>query len=256
MRMRKWLILSSVVILSVWTVASIWVMHKRIARIVYQEYIAFSAPITIKRYLASTGVRKLQIGAGPNNLLGWLNTDIEPGEGQAFLDATKPFPIPDKSLHYVYAEQVIEHLPFEGGMVMLRESYRTLAPGGKLRVGTPDLRKLIALFDQDETEAERRFMTAQLKANAMVRLNVKEPERPLFIMNTYFYNWGHQFLYDRQTLLSALESVGFRDVRFVRYGESDDPELRNMERNTYFTGSDVAARDIDEYVTMIAEASK
>lgn len=43
----------------------------------------------------------------------------------------------------------------------------------------------------------------------MVGLRVKEPERPLFIMNTYFHAWGHRFLYDRQTLQSALESVDF-----------------------------------------------
>jgi predicted SAM-dependent methyltransferase len=204
--------------------------------------------MTIEQYLASTGVRKLQIGAGPNNLPGWLNTDIEPRQGQAFLDAMKPFPIPDSSLNYIYAEQVIEHLPFEGGMVMLRESYRVLAPGGKLRVATPDLRRIVALFDQDDTEAERRFMTAQLK---MLGLTVKEPERPLFIMNIYFHAWGHRFLYDRQTLQSALESVGFRDVRFVGHGESDDPQLRNVERHIYEIGS-----DIDEYVTMIVQASK
>jgi predicted SAM-dependent methyltransferase len=240
---RKWLVLSSVVILSVWAMGKVGVL-----KIVLREYAAFSARTTIERYLASTGVRKLQIGAGPNNLPGWLNTDIEPRQGQAFLDAMKPFPIPDNSLNYVYAEQVIEHLPFEGGMVMLRESYRALAPGGKLRVATPDLGQLVALFDQDDTESERRFMTAQLK---MVGLSVKEPERRLFIMNTYFRAWGHQFLYDRQTLKSALESVGFRDVRFLRHNESDDPELRNVERHIYVIGS-----DIDEYVTMIVQASK
>ena len=240
---RKWLVLSSVVILSVWVMGKVGVLE-----IVLREYAAFSARTTIERYLASTGVRKLQIGAGPNNLPGWLNTDIEPRQGQAFLNAMKPFPIPDNSLNYVYAEQVIEHLPFEGGMVMLRESYRALAPGGKLRVATPDLGQLVALFDQDDTESERRFMTAQLK---MVGLSVKEPERRLFIMNTYFRAWGHQFLYDRQTLKSALESVGFRDVRFLRHNESDDPELRNVERHIYVIGS-----DIDEYVTMIVQASK
>ena len=240
---RKWLVLSSVVIFLVWAMGKVGVL-----KIVLREYAAFAARTTIERYLVSTGVRKLQIGAGPNNLPGWLNTDIEPRQGQAFLDAMKPFPIPDNSLNYVYAEQVIEHLPFEGGMVMLRESYRALAPGGKLRVATPDLGQLVALFDQNDSESEQRFMTAQLK---MVGLSVKEPERRLFIMNTYFRAWGHQFLYDRQTLKSALESVGFRDVRFLRHNESDDPELRNVERHIYVIGS-----DIDEYVTMIVQASK
>ena len=249
MRTPKWFVLSSVVIWLVFTLISIWAMEKvGVLEIVQRQYAAFSARTTIKRYLASTGVRKLQIGAGTNSLPGWLNTDIEPREGQAFLDAMKPFPIPDNSLNYIYAEQVIEHLPFEGGMVMLRESHRVLAPGGKLRLATPDLRQLVALFDQDHTEAERRFMTAQLKLEG---LSVKEPERPLFIMNMYFHTWGHQFLYDQQTLKSALESVGFRDVRFLRHSESDDPALRNVERHIYVVGS-----DIDEYVTMIVQASK
>jgi predicted SAM-dependent methyltransferase len=256
MRTRKWLVLSSIVVLSVWIViSSVWTITRiwaiggaGLLRILEREYKVFSAGTIIERYLASTGVRKLQVGAGPNNLPGWLNTDIEPRPGQAFLDATKPFPIPDNSLNYVYAEQVIEHLSFKGGMVMLRESYRTLAPGGKLRIATPDLRQLVALFDQDDTEAERRFMTAHLK---MERLSVKEPERPLFIMNMYFHAWGHQFLYDKQSLQSALESVEFRDVRFLRHNESDDPELRNVERHIYLIGS-----DIDEYVTVIVQASK
>jgi predicted SAM-dependent methyltransferase len=252
---RKSLFLSSVVIVvvivSVWAISAIGVPKNEIrsyGKIVRQRYAAFSTRTTVERYLASTKVRKLQIGAGPNNLPGWLNTDIAPQQGQAFLDAMKPFPIPDNSLNYVYAEQVIEHLPFEGGMVMLRESYRALAPGGKLRIATPDLWQLVALFDQDETEAERRFMTAQLKA---VGLSVNEAERPQFIMNMFFHEWGHQFLYDRQTLKSALESVGFRDVRFLRHRESDDPELRNVERHIDLIGS-----DIDEYVTMIVQATK
>ena len=265
MRMRRWFVLSSVVILLVWTViSSVWTIASIgvFRRIVVREYRAFSARTTIQHYLASTGVRKLQIGAGPNSLPGWLNTDFVPQPGQAFLDATKPFPIPDNSLNYIYAEQVIEHLPFEDGMVMLRESYRVLAPGGKLRVATPDLRQLVALFDQDDTEAERRFMTAQLKTKlvnvpgGLVGLSVKEPERPLFIMNMYFHAWGHRFLYDQQTLQSALKSVGFRDVRFFRHNESDDPELHNVERHRYSPGSDIDDEYVDEYVTMIVQASK
>jgi predicted SAM-dependent methyltransferase len=252
---RKLLFVSSVVIVlvipSVWAMSALGVrrIELGVRKIVRQRYAAFSARTTVERYLASTKVRKLQIGAGTNNLPGWLNTDIEPQQGQGFLDAMKPFPIPDNSLNYVYAEQVIEHLPFEGGMVMLRESYRALAPGGKLRIATPDLRQLVTLFDQDETESKRRFLTAQLKMVGL--LNVNEAERPLFVMNTYFHEWGHQFLYDRQTLKSALDSVGFRDVHFLRHNESEDPELRNVERHIYVIGS-----DIDEYVTMIVEATK
>jgi predicted SAM-dependent methyltransferase len=226
-----------------------WAMRELgVPGVVRRAYTVWTADATIERYLASTAVRKLQIGTGTNNLPGWLNTDIEPGPDQTFLDAMKPFPIPDNSLNYIYAEQVIEHLPFEGALVMLRESHRTLAPGGTLRIATPDLSQLVALFDQETTEPEQRFINAQLK---MSRLDVKEPERPLFILNAYFHAWGHRFLYDRQTLASVLATVGFGDIRFVRHQESDDPELRNVERHVFVIG-----RDIDEYVTMIVQARK
>src|SRR5687767_6891434 len=50
-----------------------------------------SAPV-IERYMREHQTRKVQLGAGSSRLEGWLNTDIEPGDGLAYLDATKPFP--------------------------------------------------------------------------------------------------------------------------------------------------------------------
>jgi predicted SAM-dependent methyltransferase len=255
MRPHSWLaraalaiVLIWIVTASVWTANSIWVRKDRILRRFLPATQTASPEQAIKDYLASTNVPKLQIGAGPNSLQGWLNTDIEPRPRQVFLDAMKPFPIPDNSLKYVYAEQIIEHLPFDGAMVMLQESYRTLMPGGTLRLATPDVHRLLSLFDQESTDAERRFMTQQLERE---RVSVKDAYQPLFALNMYFRNWGHQFLWDRQTLQSVLQSAGFQDVRFVRHHESDEPELRSVERHI-----DVIGRDIDEYVTMIVQARK
>lgn len=237
------------VVLIIGSFGSAWAWQRLRVTERVQGYIAArSARTAIDNYLASTSIRKLQIGAGTNNLPGWLNTDIEPIQGQAFLDASKSFPIPDGALNYIYAEQIIEHLSFKDGGVMLRESYRTLAPGGKLRLATPDLGRLIALFDDDRTEQEDRFVEAQLK---MVRLTIAQPERPLFILNTYFHAWGHEFIYDQRTLRSALESAGFRSIRFVNHGESDDADLRNIEHHI-----DIIGGDIDTYVTMIVQAEK
>ena len=60
----------------------------------YRYYIA--SPGIISAYLKQNSVRKLQIGAGPNNFTGWLNTDYTPIRGQAYLDATAPFPLPTR----------------------------------------------------------------------------------------------------------------------------------------------------------------
>jgi hypothetical protein len=53
--------------------------------------IARASSGVIDDYMRANAVRKLQIGAGENNKPGWLNTDIEPTIGQAYLD---PFRCP------------------------------------------------------------------------------------------------------------------------------------------------------------------
>jgi hypothetical protein len=50
-------------------------------------------------------------------------------------------------------------------------------------------------------------------------------------LNRAFHGWGHQFLYNRETLESGLRAAGFARAAFFRYGESDEPELRGLERH-------------------------
>ncbi len=88
----------------------------------------------ISNYLRTHAVRKLQIGAGGSKGFDdWLNTDIEPHEGEADLDATKPSPIPDGAPSYIFPEQGFEHLSYRDGLAMPRECHRTLKRGGKIR---------------------------------------------------------------------------------------------------------------------------
>ena len=121
----------------------------------------FSTQI-INDYVNSNSVRKLQIGAGEFNKKGWLNTDIEPREGQAYLDAGKRFPLPDGSFQLVFSEQVIEHLSLEQGRTMLKESYRVLTSGGKVRIATPNLNAYVELMRPDKTPQQLNFIKAKL----------------------------------------------------------------------------------------------
>ena len=103
----------------------------------------------VRRYLAQ-GLElqepKLHVGCGGHVLDGWLNADLRPHSAHVLrMDATRRFPFPDNVFAYVYSEHVIEHLPFDAGAIMLGECFRVLAPGGKMRVATPDLAFLTAL---------------------------------------------------------------------------------------------------------------
>jgi predicted SAM-dependent methyltransferase len=48
-------------------------------------------------------------------------------------------PFAAESVTLIYSEHMLEHLPAHTGARVLREAYRVLAPGGVLRIATPDL---------------------------------------------------------------------------------------------------------------------
>ena len=202
------------------------------------------SPYIIADYMRNHAVRKLQLGAGDFSLSGWLNTDIGPIEGQAYLDATQPFPLPDSSFQVVSSEQVVEHLTSEQGLSMMKESLRILVHGGKVRVATPNLAQLVDLLRADTTPEQIAYMQAKIGwhhwATASDPANV--------IINQEMNEFGHHFLYTPKMLRSTIEAAGFTQVRQYKSGESDDPALKGIEMRSH---SNVA--DIDRYETMVFE---
>jgi predicted SAM-dependent methyltransferase len=198
----------------------------------------------ISRYLASRQIRKLQLRAGGLNLSGWLNTDIDPEPDQAYLDATRPFPLPDQSVHYVFAEHVIEHLSYEDGLGAFRECYRVLVPGGKIRFATPDLRRFAALLDQ----AQASYIDVKFQEWP----SRPAPLCPAFIINEEMREFGHRFLYDEVTLRDSLAHSGFKSIQRFAPGTSDDENLAGVEGRH----NDLRVRPVNDYETMVLQATR
>ncbi len=72
------------------------------------------------------------------------------------------------------------------------------------------------------------------------------------MINNAFRDWGHQFIYDRATLQSAMEEVGFVDITRYAPGESDDEVLRGIESH----GKAVGNADMNLFETMVLEAKR
>ena len=196
-------------------------------------------------YLKANSVRKLQIGAGENNKPGWLNTDIEPVRGQAYLDATERFPMPDGSIHYIYHEHLIEHISYQQGMAMLKESYRVMAPGGKMRVATPNLRKFIGLFQETKTPQEQTYMVEKMAWHDWP----VTPDPECYILNQQLREWGHRFVYTPKLLRASLESAGFQDIKELTAGVSSDAVFRGIELRAFSS-----VRDVNQFETLVFEA--
>jgi predicted SAM-dependent methyltransferase len=202
----------------------------------------------IERYLTENEVRKLHLGSAENILPGWLNTDLHGYRRKdvVYLDVRKPFPLPDASFDLVFSEHMIEHLTYADGQQCLRECHRVLRPGGRIRVATPSLDRLIRLYDAELTDLQRRYVRWSVETF----IAFADAELPGFVLNNFLRDWGHEFVYDTGTLRHALETAGFVDVTEWPVGESDDPRLAGLERHMR------SAAEFNAYETMVLEARR
>jgi predicted SAM-dependent methyltransferase len=210
----------------------------------------FKDPGSIRAYLGSHSVRKLQLGAGGVDAEGWLNSDFEPTAGEIFLDVTEPFPLPDGCCSYVLAEHLIEHIPWESGVAMLKECHRVLAPGGKVRIVTPDLARLNQLLAGAQDADAERYLSAKLHLHQWQR----NPVAGAYVLNMEHQSFGHQFLYDAATLRKSFELAGFTRVSEHRVSEKTDPVFQEAERRTRAPGSELWI--VNDWEAMAVEAER
>ncbi|TSC95192.1 MAG: type 11 methyltransferase [Parcubacteria group bacterium Licking1014_1] len=202
----------------------------------------------IANYLRTHDIKKLHLGAGSNILEGWCNTDINPDiKTGIFLDASKKFPFADCVFDYIFSEHMIEHLEFRKGINMLKECFRVLKPGGKLRVSTPNLQYLIELYNPKKTEIQRREI---IRIVNMVFPDIKIYE-DVFVINNFFRNWGHKFIYDYKLFKELMEKNGFVNVVQCDVKKSNDENFRNIEAHGKFI-----SEEINKLQTFIVEGAK
>ena len=162
-----------------------------------------------RRPLQRMRAERLHIGSGPVVLPGWTNIDLEYHDGvHHVLDVRDGLPFDGVAL--IYAEHFLEHLSHDEGMRFLGECRAALTPDGVLRLSTPNLDWVWA---------------------TQYRRASDDPVRDCFAINKSFRGWGHQFLYNAETLTAALHDAGFAEVRLCNYGESEHEALRNLERH-------------------------
>lgn len=187
----------------------------------------------IARHLADEANPRLQLGCGTRPLEGWLNSDFSPRTLDAVrIDATRPLPFRDGTFAHVYSEHMIEHLDHLAGERLLGEIRRVLRPGGRLRVSTPDLDRLLGLFRPAEqrSDDERRYI--ELIIDRHVAGVDPAVDNPVYVLNNNVRDWGHRFLYDAPTLRAALERAGFHEIEQFDLQESNDPVLQGLANDS------------------------
>ena len=184
----------------------------------------------LRKYLETTEIKKLHIGCGNHLIKGWLNCDLlddwEIMRGVPIypLDATKPFPLANDTFDVVFSEHMIEHVSYDDGSRVLAECFRVLKPGHFIRITTPDLKFLIALYAAEKTDLQKRYIKWASDAFLDSRHDVET-----FVINNFFYKFVHRFIYDEAALRRSMMDAGFVDVTSRPLGESPHFDLKNLE---------------------------
>jgi predicted SAM-dependent methyltransferase len=201
----------------------------------------------IADYLRIHDVVKVHVGCGDNLLDAWLNTDLSEMNrgGVVYLDATQPLPFENGTVDLVFSEHMIEHLGYQEGVGFLNECYRVLKPGGVCRIATPTFEFLNELYN-DRTGKYSAYL--QWSIDQWVG---GEITTPVMVVNGFVRNWGHQFIYDSETLTRIFRSVGFVEIARCQVGQSNWPALQGLERH-----SDHIPAEFNFTETMALEASK
>ncbi len=158
----------------------------------------------------------LHLGAGTRKLPGFINIDIEPGADMQ-LDLTQPLPWGDRSVSGIFSEHFIEHISQADAIRLLRECRRMLAPGGVIRIATPDLQEMVRDYAEQRIHPDWEKFGLSWTANRCERFNIG------------MRWWGHQWMYDEEELTRLGRMVGLELRSRCRIGESDLPVFRNLE---------------------------
>jgi predicted SAM-dependent methyltransferase len=199
---------------------------------------------------------KLNLGCGHIQPPGWVNVDgsnrawlasklplvdallvylrlVPPTEFNhqtVYANLLKPFPRPSNSAAAIFMGDVLEHFTPEQGKHLVQESFRVLAPGGVIRLRTPDhvrfWRNYVTEHDatlmkpREQWTADHTCWTRMYFADICIRR-----PKPWQSMG-HFHKWG----YDEVALVMLLESAGFANVRRMPYRQSAIADVEAVER--------------------------
>ena len=205
------------------------------------------APVFTRELLGELGITGVEFAAFRTEHPAGLGTDlvgphtddvttrrggIYRVDGTAYfteLDIAEPLPFADDSVDWVYAEHLIEHVSLTVGIAWLAEIRRVLAPGGLLRITTPDLRAYARSYVEGDAffRKHRRRMGLALRGIAP-----DMPARGAFMFNQLFYVYGHRWIYDLEELRHAFAEAGFAPgaVTVCAFREGARQDVANLDQ--------------------------
>jgi len=145
----------------------------------------------------------------------FLNVDAAPlPTVDLVFDITERFPIEDGRIAEIISIATLEHLRREHVDFVLKEFFRVLAPGGLLRISTPDIEAIAqAVLDGEDLAVINQHLFGRFKGE----------ETELFDLHKWFYS--------APALIANLEEIGFEHCEKIPMDLGmHDPKLNYLVR--------------------------
>lgn len=162
-----------------------------------------------------TGGFMLHIGCGEVNAPGYINIDARPMSHVNFVssDLTDLSFVPEGAVSLIYMCHILEHLPHQQVVRVLRQCHSRLASGGICRVSVPDFDLILQMY-----EHTGRDMRAVLG--------------PLMGGQDYRYNF-HYGAFNRAWLTSCFEKAGFQSIETWTPDSVSDHDFLDWSGRTF-----------------------
>lgn len=147
---------------------------------------------------------RLNLGCGPLVYLGELGVDREATPAVDVRADLRALPFRSGCAEFVRLDHVLEHLEGRYALGVLTEARRVLAPGGRLRVGIPDLRACCQAYLDSRTLADKIYWV-----------------RILYGAQTHAGEY-HKGGYDADSLRDLLEAAGIREIEITADEDRDE----------------------------------
>lgn len=174
---------------------------------------------SVRRALADLSDASMHFGCGARATPGWINIDAFDQPGLTIRwDVRDRLPCPDGVAKRIYTEHMLEHLEFDDAQRFIRELYRLLASGGRIRIGVPDAGRYLRAYSCND----RQFF----ETLSHIGSPVQPLDTPIKVINQMFRMGGaHRFAWDFETLAAELQTAGFTAIRQCESGQGADAEL-------------------------------
>ena len=155
--------------------------------------------------------KKMHLGCGDWYLEGWINTDgYQNHKADLYFDFSKPFPIHENVLDAIVSQHAIEHTDLDGGINFINECYKTLKPGGKIRISCPDLELLIGCYVSSHKEGRLTFRDQFTEEPIPGGLRFRTACQ---YVNELVSGWGHRYIYDYEDIEMKMKEAGFKNIK-------------------------------------------